>query len=236
MPKELSIVIPAFNESRRLPPYLREVCQYADRALPDRYEVLVVDDGSQDGTWEWLQEATHLYKALRPIQLPENQGKGAAVRTGVVASQGQKILFTDADGATPIAEERRLRERLDAGADLAIGVRVSTDVSHCDRTWRRRVQGEMFCWMVRQVVGVQTVDSQCGFKMIQADIGKTVYQSLQENGFLFDVELLMEAASRGMKICEVPVNWKEIPGSKVHPIRDTVRMGLGLFKLRRRAA
>ena len=236
MPKELSIVIPAYNERQRLPRYFDEICEYADHELPADYEVLVVDDGSTDGTWEWLQETARSCRALRAIQLPKNQGKGAAVRTGVLAAQGRKILFTDADGATPIAEERQLRQRLNAGADLAIGVRVEAESNRCERTWHRRVQGEMFCWMVRQIVGVQTADSQCGFKMIQAEVGKAVYAGLQENGFLFDVELLMEAARLGMSICEVPVNWSEIPGSKVHPIRDTVKMGVGLFKLRRRAA
>jgi len=133
----LSIVMPAYNEARRLPSYLETMRTYCDSTLPGCYEVIVVDDGSQDGIWAWLQDAKATWLDLHSIRHDRNQRKGAAVRTRLDMATGEYILFTDADGTNPIGEEDALRCSLAAGRDMAIGIRSSKD----DRVKRHVFRG-----------------------------------------------------------------------------------------------
>lgn len=227
-----SVVIPAFNEVGRLPRYLDEVVAYLDGRV-EPYEVIVVDDGSSDGTHE-VVEARH-HPSVRVLRLGRNAGKGAAVRAGMLAARGAFRLFADADGATPIAELKRLEPALAAGADVAVGSRVLPDPAVSVTARPHRVAaGRVFNWLVARL-GVGTVaDSQCGFKAFTAAAAARLFQELRTPGFGFDVELLLRARAAGYRIVEVPVNWTDQPGSKVTVLRHGPGMLWQIVKTRLR--
>ena len=212
-----SVVIPAYNEAQRLPPYLERVVAYFE-GRDEPYEVVVVDDGSTDGTAE-LVEARRL-GAVRVLRLRPNMGKGAAVRTGMLAARGAYRLFADADGATPIEELKRLEPVLVAGADVVIGSRVLADPSVSVTTRPHRVAaGRVFNWLVARM-GLRGVeDSQCGFKGFTASAAGRLFDALSTHGFGFDVELLLLAKAMGLQVVEVAVNWTDQAGSKVGVLR-----------------
>ena len=227
----LSVVVPAYNEAARLPAAL--VVMLA--ALPSDAEVLVVDDGSHDATAEIVRTMSGGDPRLRLIRLPTNRGKGYAVRTGVLSARGARVLFADADGATPITELDRLSAALDAGADLAIGSREhgGQDIRVQSTPWRR-LAGRVFHQVVRYA-GVRGVaDTQCGFKLFTATAAADLFPRLRVDGFAFDVELLLLAQGNGCRISEVAVSWTHQSGSKVRVIRDGLRMAVTVAHLRAR--
>jgi dolichyl-phosphate beta-glucosyltransferase len=230
----LSVVIPAFNEAARLPRYLDEVVAFLEeRGKP--YEVVVVDDGSTDGTAAVVRAAAARHPAVRLLPLGHNRGKGAAVRAGMLTATGAARLFTDADGATPISELARLEPALATGADLAIGSRVLLDPAVTVRARPHRVvAGRIFNWLVARL-GIRGVaDSQCGFKLFTAEAADALFGALETAGFAFDVELLLRAQTRGYRIVEVPVNWADQAGSKVGVLANGPGMILQLLRARRR--
>jgi dolichyl-phosphate beta-glucosyltransferase len=230
MPSGFSLVIPAYNEAQRLPAVLDAARAYLDAEFADRYEVLVVDDGSRDGTAELLDGLAVGWPQLRVVTHPTNRGKGAAVRTGMLEARGQYLLFADADGATPWVEERRLRAAIEAGAEVAVGSRLLDDAAQ--RRPDRRWGGRLFAWLVRRLVPLPVRDSQCGFKMFRGEVARRLFGECREDGYLFDVVVLALAARWGCRIAEVPICWRDVPGSKLRPIRDGLRMLLGLVRLR----
>ena len=219
-----SVVIPAFNEARRLPPYLEEIIAFFDgRGEP--YEVIVVDDGSRDGTAERVRETAGA-APVRVIPLAGNEGKGAAVRHGMLAAVGAFRMFADADGATPISELKRLEAALAAGAEVAIGSRVVRDPAVAVVARPHRVLAGRFFNGVVARVGLSDVgDSQCGFKAFSARAAETIFGKLRTRGFGFDVEVLMLARFYGFRVAEVAVNWSDKPGSKV----GVLKTGPGMF-------
>jgi dolichyl-phosphate beta-glucosyltransferase len=230
----LSVVIPAFNEAARLPQYLVEVVAFLGaRGKP--YEVVVVDDGSTDGTAAAVRALAARYPVVRLLPLGRNRGKGAAVRAGMLTAVGAVRLFTDADGATPIGELVRLEPALANGADIAIGSRALVDSAVATRTRSHRVAaGRVFSWMAARL-GVRGVaDSQCGFKLFTAEAAEALFGALQTTGFAFDVELLLRAQARGYRIAEVAVNWADQEGSKVGVLSNGPGMLLQLLRARRR--
>ena len=214
-----SVVIPAFNEARRLPAYLDDVVAYFDgRGEP--YEVIVVDDGSSDGTGDAVLARARQSPAVRLLRLPENAGKGAAVRAGMRAATGAVRLFADADGATPIAELKRFEPALAAGADVVIASRVLVDPAVSVAALRHRVAaGRVFNWLVARLGLRGVADSQCGFKALSARAAEDLFGRLRTRGFGFDVELLLLAQRAGYRVVEVPVNWADQAGSKVGVVR-----------------
>lgn len=210
-----SVVIPAFNEARRLPPYLAEIAAYFD-GRNEPYEVLVADDGSTDGTSQAVAAIVHAHPSVHVLRHERNEGKGAAVRRGMLAARGRYRLFTDADGATPILELKRLEAALTAGADIAIGSRGLADPSVSVVARPHRVMaGRVFSWAVRRLGLPGVTDSQCGFKAFTAPVAADLFARLRTSGFGFDVELLLLAQAAGYRVTEVPVNWTDQPGSKV---------------------
>ena len=210
-----SVVIPAFNEAMRLPPYLEQIFGYFEgRGEP--YEVIVVNDASRDGTGAMLRAAAARHPALRVISHDVNHGKGGAVQAGMLAAQGEYRLFTDADGATPIAELKRLEAALAAGAEVAIGSRALRDPAVSVHARRHRaLAGRIFNWVVTRV-GVRGIaDTQCGFKAFTAAATRRLFGALETQGFGFDVELLLRAQAAGYRVAEVAVNWSDQAGSKV---------------------
>ena len=220
-----SIVIPAFNESRRLPPYLEDVVGFFEgRGEP--WECVVVDDGSTDGTADVVRSVSARCPAVRALVLPPpNRGKGGAVRAGMLSAVGRFRLFTDADGATPIAELKRLEPALLSGADVAIGSRALPDPSVSVRSLpHRRRAGRAFNWLVAAMGLRGIADSQCGFKAFTARAAQSLFGALKTQGFGFDVELLLRAQGAGYRVVEVAVNWNDQSGSKVGVLKDGPRM------------
>jgi len=231
----LSLIIPAYNEAQRLPSFLARVRVYLDERYSGSYEVIVVDDGSRDGLADVLGRLRADWPELAAIEHPANRGKGAAVRTGMLAARGKRLLFADADGATPIDEESRLAEAISAGADVAIGSRLvaGPDVTR-QRTWTRGLAGRLFARAARRWLRVSVRDSQCGFKMFRGEAGRTLFARSQESGYLFDLELLVLADRLGYRVVEVPINWADVPGGHLSLGRELGRTLVGLWRLRRR--
>jgi dolichyl-phosphate beta-glucosyltransferase len=230
------VVVPAYNEARRLPATLASVIAYLDgRSRP--YELLVVDDGSADATAEVAARGLSvLGERGRVCRLPRNRGKGGAVRAGVEAARGERVLVTDADLSTPIEELEALERACQAGADVAIGSRA------LDRSLITRRQPPLREWSGRLFNGVVQLfalpgirDSQCGFKLFRGDVAKDVFSRAKSDGFGFDVEVLAIARHLGYRIAEVPVRWRNDDDSRLSVARgalafvDPLRVRLGLW-------
>jgi dolichyl-phosphate beta-glucosyltransferase len=229
-----SVVIPAYNEARRLPACLADVVAYFD-GRDEPYEVLVVDDGSTDETAARVLEAQGAHPSVTLHRLAVNRGKGFAVRAGMRAARGLLRLMADADGATPIGEVKRLEAAVLAGADVAIGSRALRDpsVSRQVRT-HRKLSGEIFNFLVRRLGVPDVRDTQCGFKLFRGDAAEALFGELRTEGFGFDVEMLLLARRRGYRVAEVAINWADQPGSKVGVLKDGPRMLAQIVRARAR--
>jgi len=202
----LSVVIPAYNEKLRLPATLARIDAYLRTAWPD-HEVLVVDDGSTDGTADAARAAG--IATLCVLDHTPNRGKGYAVRRGMLAARGVRRLMTDADLSTPIEDLGRLSAALDAGADVAIGSRaVKTSNVVLRQPWYREGMGRLFNVFVRLLVLPDLRDTQCGFKLFTAAAAEQAFAPARLDGFSFDVETLYVAHRRGLRISEIGVTWR----------------------------
>ena len=232
----LSVIIPAYNEAERLPGYLSEM----RKALDERHfsaEILVVDDGSTDGTADHVLSIARQDPRVTLLVQPQNGGKGKAVQRGMLEARGHFLLFADADGATPFREVDRLLAAADAGREIAIGSRrVSSDAATRERAGLRALMGQMFYSFVNFLAVPGINDTQCGFKLFRRDCARELFAGLNESGWAFDVEVLYRAQLTGYGIAEVAVDWHEVDGSKVHPVRDAIRMFLAVFRIRRNNA
>ncbi len=227
----LSVVIPAYNEVARLEPTLRRVIDYCRAQHPD-FEILVVDDGSTDGTPALVERVAADEERVRLIALGANRGKGAAVRTGVLAARGREVLFSDADLATPIEELDNLRLRLADGCDIAIGSRAAPGADIRVRQHPvRELMGRTFNLMVRLAALGGIRDTQCGFKLFRRAAALDLFGRARLDGFAFDVEVLWLARGR-YQVAEVPVVWSHIDDSKVSPGGDAARMFVDLLRIR----
>ena len=235
MDLQLSVILPAFNEAHRLPCFLPSVREHLSENYPGRHEVIIVDDGSRDDTSQVLTPLQAEWCELTVLRHPVNRGKGAAVRTGMLAARGELLLYADADGATPIGEERKLTSAIEAGADVAVGSRLLDEhgVSR-RRDWTRGLAGRVFAGCARYWLRVAVRDTQCGFKMFRREAGHSLFAEARETGYVFDLELLVLAQRRGYRVAEVPVNWSEIAGGHMSLARDSAKMFFGLLRLRRR--
>jgi dolichyl-phosphate beta-glucosyltransferase len=194
-----------------------------------------VDDGSSDGTPEFLAAQRTAWPQFRWIRHPQNEGKGGAVRTGMLAGEGQRLLFADADGATPIDEESRLSAAIQQGADIAIGSRLLADGdAKRSRHWLRGLAGRVFAATARRLLRLPIRDTQCGFKMFRRDVAHRLFSCVEEPGFLFDLEVLARANRLGYRIAEVPIHWTEVPGGHLSLARVFPRILLDLWRLRQR--
>jgi dolichyl-phosphate beta-glucosyltransferase len=226
---EISIVIPAYNEEERLPTTLRTIIDYFENLSKD-YEIIVVDDGSQDNTAEIAQ---HFNPRVNVIKLPKNSGKGAAVREGISHAQGDFILFSDADLSTPITEFHKLQESLENGSHVAIGSRaIDSSLIKVHQPFYREFMGKTFNKIVRALVlrGIQ--DTQCGFKMFKNSVAKQIFSLAKIDGFGFDVEILYLAHKMNFKIAEIPVEWRNDTKSKISPVYDSLKMFFEILKIR----
>jgi hypothetical protein len=233
MTPRLTILVPAYNEATRLPAGMeRFAAAVADGAVDvEDTEVVIIDDGSTDGTSATAARLLAHLPHHRVITLPVNGGKGAAVRTGVAEARTPFVAYMDADMAI---DPRAVPSLLDALAttDAAIGSRALVD-SMVDGTYAvRAVMGRLFNHLVTTGTGLGLQDTQCGFKAFRTPAARLLFHLVPIDRFAFDVELLARARRLGLRITEVPVQWKNVPGSTIHPLHDSVTMLSDVFRSR----
>jgi dolichyl-phosphate beta-glucosyltransferase len=240
---ELSIVVPAYNEEGRLARTLTRIREYfAGRSVPpgvapniawDQLEILIVDDGSKDGTARIAQEWSREMPSLRLVSNGENRGKGFSVRHGMLEARGRLALFTDADLSSPIEEIEKLLAALAAGNDLAIGSRAldRSLISIHQSRWRE-LAGIVFNGLVRVITGLPFYDTQCGFKLFRREPSRIIFEQQRIERFGFDPEILFLAKRHGLRTAEVPVRWAHDPATKVQVLRDSVMMFCDLLIIR----
>ncbi len=219
---EISIVIPAFNEAHRLPGSLAAVKAYLDEKATNS-EVIVVDDGSTDGTGEVVQDWLGRWPKLRLVR-GAHSGKGGAVRAGVLAAQGRFVALADADFSMPIEDLECLTTKVMDACDLAIASREAPGAQRHDEPWHRHLMSRVFNLLVRIILLPGIRDTQCGFKCLRREVAVELCKRQTVNGWGFDPELLYIARRRGYRVHEVPISWTYVPGSRVHPVRDALRM------------
>ena len=233
MPPSISVVIPAYNEEARLGPTVTRVRDHL-LARGGDFEVIVVDDGSRDRTIAVAEEAGAGDPRVQVIAQPANRGKGAAVRAGMLAATGDRVLFSDADLATPIEELAKLEARMDAGADVVIASRALPDSDIRTRQHpAREMMGRTFNVVVRTLLLGGIKDTQCGFKLFRREVARDLFGRATVDGFAFDVEILWLARD-SYRIDEMPVVWHHVEESKVSPGSDAARMFVDLVRLRLR--
>ena len=230
----LSVVVPAFDEAARLPPTLARLREWLD-SHGERYEVIVVDDGSRDATAATTEQLQAGWPELELLRLPVNTGKGAAVRAGMLRARGDLRLFSDADLSAPIEDLPRLRERIGGRCHVAIGSRaVDRSLVEVHQPFHRELMGRANNLLIRALVLRGVRDTQCGFKLFTADAAIACFAPLRTLRFGFDVEVLVRARQCGWTIAEVPVHWRHVEASRVHPLRDSTRMIWDLVRIRLR--
>ncbi|HNS32656.1 MAG TPA: glycosyltransferase family 2 protein [bacterium] len=229
---DISVVIPAYNEEKRIVPTLEKVCKYFSSSSLV-FEIIVVDDGSSDGTVAAVNKKSEKHSEVKVLRHAKNRGKGAAVKTGVLKASGDLILFTDADLSTPIEEFEKLCKEIDKGFDIAIASRaVKGAVIAVPQPLYRRLIGRIFPFLVRLIVFEKFRDTQCGFKLFKREAGLFLFSRLVTEGFAFDVEIIYRAVKKGLKVNEVPVRWVNSSVSTVNIFRDPFRMFAALFTIR----
>ncbi len=221
----LSVVIPAYNEERRIVPTLRRIADYL--ALKGwSAEILVVDDGSTDGTAGRVSEMAGAMPSLRLVRNDRNRGKGYSIRHGFAESRGTLVLLTDADLSTPIEEiEKLLPAILEKGNGVAVGSRgLDPSTVEVPQGWVRRTMGKGFNVIVRTLTGLSIRDTQCGFKLLKRNLFVPVFAAARVDRFSYDVEILYLAHHRGIRIAEIPVVWRNSPMSRVSFLSDACQM------------
>lgn len=220
----LSIVIPAYNEEKRLLPTLNKVSEYLSRQ-DFSYEIILVDDGSTDNTLQIVNNFANLSNNVLVFANEQNKGKGYSVRKGMLSAGGEYIFFTDADLSTPIEELEKCLPYLKNGYDVVIGSRSmpSSDIV-IHQPWYRERMGKIFNFMVNLVLLKGIIDTQCGFKGFRREVVKTIFSRCKIDGFSFDVEALYLSRKFNFKIKEIPIRWENSALSKVSPIRHSIQM------------
>ncbi len=227
-----SVIIPAFNEEKILRGSLEKIISFLGPKSPE-YEIIVVDDGSTDGTSATIEKYI-VSKEINLVRYENNRGKGFAVRAGVEKAEGEYILFSDADLSTPIEEaEKLLRETEQKNFDIAIASRALKE-SQIDvrQPIYRELMGKIFNKIARIFTFSGIYDSQCGFKLFRKTAAKRLFSISRINGFAFDVEIIFLAQKFGYSITELPVRWLNNPNTKVSALSDSLKMFFDVIKIR----
>lgn len=230
--KNISIVVPAYNEQKRIGSTLQKMHAYLSRHF-DNYEIIVVDDGSTDSTRDVLKRQPH--KHVRVISYKPNRGKGYAVRTGVFAAKYDYVLFSDADLSTPIEEVGKFMKEID-NYDFLIASR-NMNGSHRveNQSVLRRIAGRVFNCVIKVLLFGSVSDTQCGFKLFKKEAIKPLFGRQTLDGFAFDVELLCIARKLGLRFKEIPVYWYDDTDSRVRTFSDSLRMFKEVVKIKQNA-
>lgn len=239
---DFHLVIPCFQESRRLPAYLTDLIELLRKQVY-RSSILVVDDGSGPSEQARLAEIMSVVGGVRDVAvdslcLERNMGKGYAIRQGWQARTAARWLaFADADGATPAYEVVRVFDTIYRSNDVRrcyLGSRIRMLGRSVDRRWGRHVVGRVYATLVGFAINESIYDSQCGFKVIPGDAFAIIGGMLRENRFAFDSELITALSEAGYLLEEVPIDWKDVPGSKVSLMKDSARMVGSLLLIQNR--
>lgn len=225
----LSIVIPAYNEERRLTGSLDQIRDFLD-AQPYSAEVLIVENASSDRTWDVANAAAEYDPRIRVLREPV-RGKGAAVRRGMLASKGEYRFLCDADLSMPIEEVRNFLPPTLEDIDVAIGSREAAGAVRFEEPGSRHVMGRVFNTLVRLLLVPEIQDTQCGFKCFRADAAEEIFSRVSRTGFGFDVETLVIANLFGYRIKEIPVNWHFDGDSRVRIIKDSLGTSFDVFMI-----
>jgi dolichyl-phosphate beta-glucosyltransferase len=227
-----SIVIPAYNESSRLRPTLDTLLRYVHDQQWD-VEILVVNDGSTDDTAQVVREYGKIHPEILLLENPGNRGKGFSVRNGMLHARGNICFFTDADLSSPIEEAQKLLAALDAGADVAIGSRwLNAELQTERQPLYRQAFGRIFNLVLRVVLGMRFVDTQCGFKAFRREAVQRIFPLQKIERWGFDPEILYLARRAGLKVAEVPVVWAHSEGTRLSPLKDGIRMFGEVLRIR----
>jgi dolichyl-phosphate beta-glucosyltransferase len=233
-PPELSVVVPAYNESERLPGTLSVIKPYLN-SLGSSWELIIVNDGSSDTTGEVIraEQALEPGKVLA-VDLHPNGGKGRAVAAGVAASRGPLVLISDADFSTPIDELPKLEQAIEAGYDIAIGSRAKRGAQvEISQPFHRVLMGKIFNLIVQVAVLPGFWDTQCGFKLWKGGVAREIFKAMKLHGNVaFDVEVLYRARKRGYRIAEVPVRWFDSIPSRISPLRHSAEALVDIARIR----
>ena len=231
MPK-YSIIIPAYNESARLGTTLDRVLGYVSAQHWDA-ELVVVNDGSRDGTADMVRRYAHSHAGIRLLENPGNRGKGYSVRNGMLNASGDVLLFSDADLSAPIEESTKLFSAIESGADIAIGSRwLKPEMQTQRQSLLRQFYGRSFNLALRLALGLNFKDTQCGFKAFTRAAALRIFRQQRIERWGFDPELLYLARRSGLKVREVPVHWAHVGGTRISPLRDGLRMFEEVLRVR----
>jgi len=234
MPK-YSLIIPAYNEGARLGVTLDRVLSHLAVDEWDA-EIIVVNDGSKDATADLVRARAGRNARLRLIENPGNRGKGYSVRNGMLNAAGEILLFSDADLSAPIEQAAKLFDAIASGFDVAVGSRwLEPDLQAHRQSLMRQLYGRSFNLMLRILLGLKFKDTQCGFKAFSRSAAHKLFRLQTIEGWGFDAELLYLAGRLGLKVKEVPVVWSDQAGTRIHPLRDGIRMLGEVLAIRRNA-
>ena len=238
MYKSFTIIIPAYNESKRIIRSLKDIDEYIlKKSTGSSYEVIIVDDGSTDNTKDvvdnWINNEAKNKSSYKIISYKQNQGKGYAVREGFLNTNSELVLYTDADGASPIEEAEKLLLVINEGFDIVCGSRIlKSRETKVDMSVKRRFVGFVFQCILKSLGLADLKDTQCGFKLFKTNAAKDLAKKQKCFNYSFDIEYLFLAKKYGYKIKEVPINWYHVEGSKVNILRDSVKMLAEVLKIR----
>lgn len=232
-PLDLAIIVPAYNEARRLPASLDALCAYLSASRLS-WEVRVVDDGSQDETTAVVAAAARNEPRI-VLQREPHRGKGGTVRAGMLASRANLRFLCDADLSMPIDELGKFLAQVPASADVAIGCRESAGARRVGEPEQRHTMGRAFNGLVRQLLLPGFQDTQCGFKLFSAAAATAVFERVTIDGWAFDVEALFIAGRLGYRVSVVPIIWHYAAESRVSPVRDAMRMARDVMRIRLKA-
>lgn len=228
----VSVVIPAYNESKCIEKTLFTISNYLSKNFAD-FEIIVVDDGSSDNTFSLVSLASGTIPNLKVLRNPVNRGKGYSVKKGALSAVFDYIIFTDVDLSTPIEELEACIKHFNNGSDIVIGSRALKKSRVIKRQgFLRMNMGKTFNLFIQLILFRGIKDTQCGFKCFKKSVARELFRLQHLRGFCFDVEILYIARKKGYSITEAPVRWINREDSRVAMIRDSVRMFLGLFYVR----
>ncbi len=230
---DISIVIPAYNEAKKLPLFLKQLISYCIHSKKV-YEIIIVDDGSYDKTFEIAESYKVNFCNLHTIKIRKNRGKGHAVKRGILKSNGEICLFLDADGSTcPEEIEKNIHYILEKNYDIFIGSRALKDKEQILKVkWYRKLMGKIFNFFVHAFFLEDIKDTQCGFKMFKKEVVRPLFSRSYLQGFGFDIEILYLAHKMGYKVKEGPISWHHVGGGKINPFMDSIRMFFNILQVK----